>query len=85
MTNDNQLRITFQSCNGFVTCSGRSGELLYITFLRSGMSTIGLYPEYLVPEIFYFQLPSIKKNQSLHQKLLKEVNGDEKLLKFPYL
>ena len=44
----NKFKITCQRCNGFVTCSVNSGEVLYITFLHAGMSTIGLYPEDLV-------------------------------------
>ena len=40
----NQFKITCQRFNGFVTCSGRSGELLYVTFLHAGMSTLVLYP-----------------------------------------
>ena len=46
---DNKFKITCQCCNGFVTCSGMSGELIYITFLRDGFSTIGLYPEDIDP------------------------------------
>ena len=52
---DNPFKITYQCCNGFVTSSGRSEKLLDITFLNSGLYTLGLYPEELVPEIFYFQ------------------------------
>ena len=42
---DNQLRKTCQICNGFVICKGRSGQLIYITFLRDILSTLGIYPE----------------------------------------
>ena len=52
---DNPFKITCQRCNGFVTFSGRSGELIYITFLDSGISTIGIYSEELVTKSFYFQ------------------------------
>ena len=45
--NDNQSKITCQRCNGFVTCKGMSGELLYITFLNAGFSTLGRYTEEL--------------------------------------
>ena len=41
---DKPFKITCESCNGFVRCSGKSGELLYITFLYEGMSNLGLYP-----------------------------------------
>ena len=52
---DSQSKITCQRCNGFVTCSGRSSELLYITFICDGFSALGIYPEELDPGIFYFQ------------------------------
>ena len=45
----NQLKITCQWCNGFTTCKGRSGELLYINFLCAEFSTIGPYPEEIGP------------------------------------
>ena len=51
---DNQFKITCQFCNGFVTCKGSSGELIYITFLRAGLTVLGQYPEGLDPEIFHF-------------------------------
>ena len=51
---DNQFKITCQRFNSFVICSGRSVEVLYITFLCDGMSTLGLYPEKLFKENFYF-------------------------------
>ena len=44
----NQFKIICQCCTVVVTCSGRSGELLYITFIRSIMSTLVIYPEDLV-------------------------------------
>ena len=44
----NKLKITCQLCNGFVTCSGRGVELLYINFIHAGMSTIGLYTKDIV-------------------------------------
>ena len=49
---DNQFKITYQHCNGFVTFSGGSVELLYITFLHAVLSTLGPYPEYLDPKNF---------------------------------
>ena len=55
---NNKLKIAFQRCNGFVTCSGRSVELIYITFIHAGMYTLGLYPEENVTETFYFLWPS---------------------------
>ena len=58
---DTLFKITCQCCNGFLTCKGRSAELIYITFLRSESYTIVLYPEDLDPEIFYFKWPARKK------------------------
>ena len=37
--------ITCQSCNVFVICAGKIGEILYINFLNLVMSTFGIYPE----------------------------------------
>ena len=54
---DNQFKITYQRCNGFKTCSDRGEEILCIIFIFAGMSTLGLYPEDIVPEKFYFQWP----------------------------
>ena len=51
---DNQLEFICQLYNGFVTSSGRSRELLYITFLHAGIYTLGIYPEELVKEINTF-------------------------------
>ena len=82
---DNKFRITFQRCNGFVIWSGSSGELLYMNFLHSGMSTLGLYPEELVQENLYFQWPSRTKIQCMYKRLLKEVNGDHKYLRCTYI
>ena len=58
---DNLFKITCQLCNGFVTCKGRSGELLYINFINYGLSTIGLYTEDIDPENFHFQWPARTK------------------------
>ena len=79
----NQFKITFQRCYVFVTFLGSSVELLYITFLRSVISTIGLYLEDTAPENFYFQYPDRNKVQCINQRLLKEVNGDHKCLRCP--
>ena len=60
---DNQLEFICQLYNGFVTSSGRSRELLYITFLHSGISTLGIYPEYPVPNnTTFIVLSKIKYN-----------------------
>ena len=42
---DNQFKITCQSCNGFATCLVSSGQMLYIPFICSGLSTHGIYLE----------------------------------------
>ena len=34
----NQFKITYQSCNGFVTYSGSSVELIYKNFLHAGVA-----------------------------------------------
>ena len=81
----NQFKITYQWCNGFVTCKGMSVELIYITFLCGGFSTLGIYPEELDPEIFYFQWPVRTKMQRLYQNILKEGNGDHNFLRCPDL
>ena len=47
--NYNQFKFTCQYCNGFVTCSGRSVEMIYITFLCAEISTLWIYLEELVP------------------------------------
>ena len=59
----NQFKITCKHCNVFVTCSCKSGELLYITFLHAIMSTLRPYPEELVPETFSLQWPARTKMQ----------------------
>ena len=68
---DNQLRITCQNCNGFVTCAGRSGELLYITFIHVRISTPGIYPEELVPNNCYFQWPVRTKMQCIYRRIIR--------------
>ena len=69
---DNQFKITCQWCNGFVKCSGRSVELLSVTFIHAGFFTLGIYTENLDPDIFYFHCPDRTKMQRLYQKLFKE-------------
>ena len=48
---DEKFKITCKCCSEFVTCSVKSRVILYITFINAIMSTHGLYPEDLVPEI----------------------------------
>ena len=52
---ENQFKSTCRCCNSFVTYKCRSGELLQITFLNTGLSTFGPYPKDLDQENFYFQ------------------------------
>ena len=77
--------MTCQRLNGFLTCKVGSVELLYITFLHAGLSTLGLYPEDLDSEIFYFQWPARTKTQRKYQKFSKEGNGNHNFLSCPYL
>ena len=49
------------------------------------MSTLGLYPEDNVTEIFYFQWPAKTKMQCMFQKILKEDNVDHNFLRCSYL
>ena len=82
---DNQLNSILKLCNGFVTCSGSIEEKLYIDFIHSGIATLGLYPEELVPENLYFKWPSRTKMQHMYHNLLKEGNGDHNYLRCPDL
>ena len=60
---DNKFKITCQCCNGFVTCSVRSGEVLYTNFLHAVISTLGLYPQEIVLKFSTFSgLPELKYN-----------------------
>ena len=77
---DTVLKITCQICNDFVTCKGRSRELLYTNFIHSGWSSFVIYTEEFDPKHFYFQWPSRKKTQRMYQNLLKEGNGYHKYL-----
>ena len=54
-----------------------SEELIYITFLHAGIYSIGLYPEELDPENFYFQWQDRTKVQHMYQ-FKKKGNGDHK-------
>ena len=82
---NNKLKIICQRCNIFATRKGRSGELLYITFLHDGFSTLGLYPKDLDSYIFYFKWTARTKIQRMHKKFLKEVNGDHNYLRYTYI
>ena len=53
-------------------------ELLNITFLRAGMSNIGLYPEEL-------NLSVKTKMKRIYQRFLKQLNGDKNYLRCSYL
>ena len=82
---DNKFKINCQWCNGFETCKGIIGELVYITFLHSRLSNLGRYPEELYKGNFYFQWPTRTKTQHVYQEILKERNGDQEYLRCPYL
>ena len=49
------------------------------------MSATGLYPEDIVLENLYFQLPDRNKIQRMYQYILKEVNWYHKYLRCPDL
>ena len=86
MEEDNNIfKITFQRCNGFVTCKDWSGELLQITCFYAGLSTLGRYPEEIGQENIYFQWPARTKHQRMYQRFLKEGNGDHSILRCPDL
>ena len=78
--NNNQFKITCQCFNYFLTCKFINGELLYITFLHTGLYTLGLYSEELDTENFYLQWPSRTKMQRIYQRFLKYGNGDNKFM-----
>ena len=71
---DKPFKITCQYCNGFVICSSNSVEILYINFIHSGESTIGIYPEDLDTDNFYFQWPGRTKTQHIYHSTFKEGN-----------
>ena len=77
-----KLKIICQCCNGFVSCSGMNGELLYINLFHAELSALWLYSGELVSEKFYFQWLARIKIQCLYQKLLKEGNGNQKYLRY---
>ena len=54
-------------------------------FLHTNMSTIGIYPEYLVPENLFFQWTVRTKMHHINQRIFKEVNGYHKYLRCPNL
>ena len=51
---DKPFKTSCKRSNLFIIFSVKIQELLYINFLRAGMSTIGLNPEELVPELLFF-------------------------------
>ena len=71
----NQYKITRQCCNSFSTCKVIIVELIYIIFLRCGLSALGIYTVELDPEIFYFQCHARTKIQRMYQKFFKGGNG----------
>ena len=81
----NQFKITCQCCTGFVTCSVMSRELIYITFVHSVISNLGIYHEELVTEKLCFQCPVRTKIQRMYHNVLTEVNGNNKYLMCPNL
>ena len=82
---DKPFKITCQRCNAFVRCDVKSISLLYINFIYAGMSTLRLYLEELVPENLFFQWPGRTKVNHIYKSLLKEVNGNQKYLRWTAL
>ena len=39
---DNELKISYKHCNGFVICYGRIGLQPYMNFIYDGIYTLGL-------------------------------------------
>ena len=68
---DKLLKITCQHCNESVRYTDKSGELLYINFLHACMSTLGIYPEDIFTEIFFFQWPNRTKMHHIYKRSLK--------------
>ena len=77
------FKINCQICNDFLTCAGKSGDILYIAFLHAGMSTIGIYPEDINTENFFFQCTVRTTTHHIYHRLLKEENGNHKYLMCP--
>ena len=66
------LKITCQKCNGFLRCSGSSGEILYITFL------VCLLLEYTLKSLFhklstFGGLPDLKYNADIRRFLRSDL------------
>ena len=66
------FRITCKNCHGCVNCSGKVEEILYITFINSGMTSITLYPEYNDPDNLFFQWNGRRKRQQIYQIFKKK-------------
>ena len=48
------FKITCKHCNGYIQCAEKSGEMLYINFIHTGMTSLGLSPEEIYPDNFFF-------------------------------
>ena len=81
----NHSNPTVNFVNGFVKCSEKSVEILYIAFLHAGMTSFGIYLDDNNPEHLFFQWYIRTKMKCISQSLLKEVNGQHKYLRRPYL
>ena len=72
---DTLFKITCQSCNVFVKCKGKSGELLYINFIHAIFSTLVLYPKSLILK-FLISVACQKQNVThLPEYFLKNIMG----------
>ena len=62
MSHDKKLfKNTCQHCNGYVKCSGKIGKILYINFIHEGMISIGISPEDINPDNYFFPCPGRTK------------------------
>ena len=68
---DKLFKIAFKCYNGFLRCANKSVELIYITFLHSGMSTLGIFPADLNPVIFFFRWHDRTKINHIYHRLFK--------------
>ena len=83
--NNKPSKITYKHCNGFLRRYGKTGKLIYINFINSGIYTIGIYPEDINLWNLFFQCHVKNKMHHIYQRLFKEGNGDPKYLRCPDL
>ena len=62
---DKLSKITCKHCNGFVRWAGKSGELIYLTFIHEVRYTLEFYSKERVPENVFSQWPGRTKMNHL--------------------